>query len=262
MIDIGVNLTSGQFQGDLDAVLERSWAAGLTGLLVTGTSEQESQAAARLAANDPERLRATAGVHPHHADDFSTGTLSVLRSLAADPLICAIGETGLDFNRNYSTPANQEGAFTQQLELAAETGLPVFLHERDAFDRQLAILKEFRDALSGGVAHCFTGSRKELFAWLDLDLHIGITGWICDERRGQHLLELVPAIPAGRLLAETDAPYLLPRSLAPRPASRRNEPQHLPEVLRVIAGARGERIEHIGEITSANARALFRWASP
>ncbi len=258
MIDIGVNLTSGQFRADLAAVLQRAWDAGLSGMIITGTNEAESRQAAGMAADDPQRLWATAGVHPHHADDFSAETGSVLRGLCEQAQVVAVGETGLDFNRNYSAPASQEKAFGAQLELACETGLPVFLHERDAFERQHGILHEFRDALRGGVAHCFTAGRKELFAWLDLDLHIGITGWICDERRGAHLLELVRSIPAGRLLVETDAPYLLPRSLDPKPAARRNEPCYLPEVIRVLAQARGESPAVLAQSTTENARQLFR----
>ncbi len=258
MIDVGVNLTSGQFREDLGAVLERAWDAGLSGMVITGTSETESRAAAALTAEDPHRLWSTAGIHPHHADDCSEAAISSLRELCGRTGVVAVGETGLDFNRNFSTPANQERAFCLQLELARETGLPVFLHEREAFDRQQAILREFRDGLSGGVSHCFTAGRRELFAWLDLDLFVGITGWICDERRGAHLLELVPHIPADRLLIETDAPYLLPRSLSPRPASRRNEPCYLPEVVRVLAEARQESMESVISCTTENACRLFR----
>src|SRR5690606_9889314 len=116
----------------------------------------------------------------------------------------AIGETGLDFNRNLSPPDIQKAVFEQQLHIAADTGLPLFLHERDALEDQLELLKRYRDRISGGVAHCFTGTAEALRAYLKLDLYIGITGWICDERRGTHLRELVKEIPLNRLLLETD----------------------------------------------------------
>jgi TatD DNase family protein len=164
---------------------------------------------------------------------------------------------GLDFFRDFSPRPVQERVFERQLETAAEAGLPVFLHQRDAHERFLLILKTYRDALPGAVAHCFTAGREELYAYLDLDCHIGITGWICDQRRGRHLLEIVGDIPADRLMLETDAPYLMPRTIRPRPETRRNEPANLPYVLETVAAARGETPEAVAEATTATARAFF-----
>lgn len=149
-------------------------------------------------------------------------------------------------------------ALEAQLALAAELQLPVFLHERDASERLLGILKNLRDHLPAAVVHCFTGKRAALFAYLDLDLHIGITGWICDERRGTHLHPLVGNIPTGRLMLESDAPYLLPRSLRPKPKNGRNEPAFLPEVLREVALHRGESLEQTAAHTTATAEAFFQ----
>ena len=174
------------------------------------------------------------------------------------PAVRAAGEMGLDFNRDFSPRPDQEAAFEAQLALAVDARRPVFLHERDAHERFQPILKAFRDDLVGAVVHCFTGSKVALFDYLDLDCHIGITGWVCDERRGKELADLVHNIPDNRLLLETDAPYLLPRDLPePPPKKRRNEPSLLPWVGQRIATLRGQAVETVAEMTSANAKALF-----
>jgi TatD DNase family protein len=254
MIDIGANLTHGSFHDDLEAVVARARAAGVEQIIVTGTTVLES----RLAAGIAERFGfyATAGVHPHHARDCNETTLAELRSLAAEKRIVAIGECGLDFNRNYSPHPDQEKWFVAQLELALELGLPAFLHSRDAHPRFAEIVKSH--GVKTAVAHCFTGEKDELHAYLDLGLYIGITGWICDERRGTHLLQLVRDIPPERLLLETDSPYLTPRDLRPQPKARRNEPAHLPHILRTVARALGRTPEEVAAQTTRNAQALFR----
>ncbi len=169
-----------------------------------------------------------------------------------------MGECGLDFNRDFSPRSQQERVLEEHLQLAAETGLPVFLHERDADQRMIELLRHFRDRLSAAVIHCFTGEKRALYGYLDMDLHIGITGWICDERRGTHLHPLVRDIPAGRLMLETDAPYLLPRTLRPKPKSGHNEPAFLTEVLREVARHRGETEVELARHTTATARRFFR----
>ncbi len=257
-IDIGVNLSNKAFARDLEAVLERAEAAGVKTLVLTGTSVGESESVLELARSLSIRAYTTAGIHPHHATEVNAESLSQLRALCGKPEVRAVGETGLDFNRDFSPRPAQEKAFERQLELACELGLPVFLHQRDAHPRFLDILKPYRDNLVDAVAHCFTGSREELWAYLDLDLHIGITGWICDERRGLHLQELVRDIPAERLLIETDAPYLTPRDLDPKPKNGRNEPAFLPHVAARIAACRGEALEDLAARTTTNARRFFR----
>lgn len=257
LIDIGANLAHASFDHDLESVLERAAAAGVVQIVVTGSDYHSNNAAAALAAAHPQRLFATAGLHPHHADRANEALYSQLQTLAGRGAVVALGEMGLDFYRDLAPRRDQERAFCRQLEIAAAVGLPVFLHQRDAHDRFLPILRGNRDALSGIVAHCFTGGRKELHAYLDLDCHIGITGWLCDERRGHHLLEIVADIPADRLMIETDAPYLLPRNLRPKPKSRRNEPRHLPAVLDAVAKARGEAPEDTAAATTKTARRFF-----
>jgi len=255
LTDIGANLTHPAFRDDLDAVLARARQAGVTRIIVTGTTVQESQVAVDLAASHPDFLSATAGVHPHHARDCGPDTIPQLRALANHPRCVAIGECGLDFNRNYSPHPDQEKWFLEQLQLGKETGKPLFLHSRDAHPRFSQILSSFKPEKA--VAHCFTGERDELKAYLDLGLYIGVTGWICDERRGKHLVELVREIPRDRLLLETDAPYLAPRDLKPPPKARRNEPAFLPHILGAVARALGRPAEDVAAETARNSAELF-----
>ncbi len=258
LIDIGINLAHDSYDTDRASVIARAEAAGVVQMLVTGSSAGSSRTALCLSRQHPGKLFATAGVHPHQATELTSTVLTELGELAVEPEVLALGECGLDYYRNYSPHTAQREAFHRQLELAARCGKPVFLHQRDAHEDFVAILREHRPALTGGVAHCFTGSAAELECYLELGLAIGITGWICDERRGAHLLDLVRRIPADRLLLETDAPYLLPRDLRPKPASRRNEPVYLPHIAAVVARARGEPAESLAKSSTAAARRIFR----
>ncbi len=254
LTDIGANLTHPSFHDDLEAVVARARAAGVSTIVLTGTTVLESEMAGALA--DRLDLYSTVGVHPHHARDCGPATIGELRELAQRPRAVAIGESGLDFNRNYSPHPDQEKWFIAQLELGLELGKPLFLHSRDAHPRFAEILRHHR--VKDAVAHCFTGEKDELHAYLDLGLYIGITGWICDERRGTHLLELVRDIPSDRLLLETDSPYLTPRDLRPQPKARRNEPAFLPHIAKTVARALGRPVEEIAAETARNARTLFR----
>jgi TatD DNase family protein len=258
LIDIGVNLGHDSFDTDREAVIARARAAGVVQMIITGANSHGTRQAIELARTDPQHLFATAGVHPHHAAELTPELLAELEALAQRPEVVAVGECGLDYYRDLAPRDVQRRALHQQLELAARVRKPVFLHERDAHDDFSAILSEHRASLVGGVAHCFTGTQQHLRRYLELDLAIGITGWICDERRGAHLLTLVREIPAAALLLETDAPYLLPRDLKPRPASRRNEPMHLAHIAAVVAEARGETLEALSASASTASRRLFR----
>jgi TatD DNase family protein len=249
LIDIGANLTHPAFRDDLPQVLERARDAGVDIIIATGTTPEETRGALELG------FFTTAGVHPHHARECGPQTIPALRELAKDARVVAIGECGLDFNRNYSAHPDQEKWFIAQVELALELNKPLFLHSRDAHPRFCEILKSFK--IKTAVAHCFTGEREELQAYLDLGLYIGITGWICDERRGRHLVELVREIPRERLLLETDAPYLTPRDMQPQPKARRNEPAFLPHILQAVARALGRPAEEVALETARNARRLF-----
>lgn len=257
LIDIGANLAHDSFDDDRAEVLQRAAEAGVSKIVVTGSSHQSNADAAALAAAYPGRIYATAGVHPHHASEYDDATHEQIRMFADSGTIVAIGECGLDYFRNFSPRDAQLAAFRAQLDLAVDTGRPVFLHQRDAHDDFVEVLEPVLPNLSRAVAHCFTGEHESLREYLAMGLWIGITGWICDERRGAHLQEIVAAIPDDKLMLETDAPYLLPRTIRPKPKSRRNEPAFLPEVLRVVAEARGQSEEHVARITHANACHFF-----
>lgn len=258
LIDIGCNLTHDSFDKDRDAVIERAHEAGVAQIVVTGASKDGSRAALDLAKKYPGELFATAGVHPHRAADFDDDTERLLRDLSQRRGVVAVGETGLDYFRDLSPRDVQRDVFQKQLQIAIDTGLPVFLHMRDAHADLYAILREVRDRLSQVVVHCFTGLREELHDYLNLDCHIGITGWICDERRGSHMQEFLQDIPVNRLMVETDAPYLKPRNLKPRVKTHRNEPRWLPWIVGTLAAAREEHPGFVAEQTSANAQAFFR----
>ncbi len=258
LIDIGVNLAHDSFDADRNSVLDRARAAGVGRMVVTGSCESSSRRACELASDPDQRLFSTAGVHPHHAADYTPETTPFLRETAARPRVVAIGECGLDFFRNFSPPQAQERAFAAQLELAAELGMPVFLHQRDAHDRFVAILDDYLPSLPAAVAHCFTEGPVARDEYLGRGMFLGITGWVCDERRGHALREAVPGIPDDRLMIETDAPYLLPRDLVPRPKTRRNEPMHLPHVLSAVARLRNQDTAALATATTANAERFFR----
>jgi TatD DNase family protein len=257
LIDIGANLTHDSFADDREEVIQRASVAGVQRIILTGSSEQGSRDAAALAESMPGKMYATAGVHPHHASDYSDGVHETLLELTSHSSVVAVGECGLDYFRNFSPQDEQREAFRRQLELAAEVQLPVFLHQRDAHADFLDILAPAMETITRAVAHCFTGGAEELHAYLDLGLYIGITGWVCDERRGENLRSIVSQIPADRLMIETDAPYLLPRTLVPKPKSRRNEPMHLREVLRIVAEHMELPEEELARATTRNAEQFF-----
>jgi TatD DNase family protein len=258
LIDIGANLTHDSFNADRAEVILRAQSAGVAQFIVTGSDVELSRKALELCRQWPGVLYCTAGTHPHQAKDCDAGALVRLRALLAEPQVVAVGECGLDYFRNFSPHAAQIRVFEAQLQMAAETGKPVFLHQRDAHADFMTILRRWRTRLAAAVVHCFTDGEAELRDYLELDCHIGITGWICDERRGAHLRELIKQIPAKRLMLETDAPYLLPRDLKPKPHTHRNEPMHLAHICDVIAACVGKPATQLAEETSANARQFFR----
>lgn len=254
-IDIGVNLTNKRFARDLDAVLARACAAGVHRQIITGTSIAASEAAAALA--EARGLLSTAGVHPHDARHFDAAGLDVLAELARREAVVAIGECGLDYDRDFSPRADQRAAFAAQLDLAVDLQLPVFLHERAAHGDFSAILAERIHRLPAAVVHCFTGDGATLRAYLDLGAFIGITGWICDDRRAHDLRACVDQIPLDRILIETDAPYLTPRDLRPKPKGGRNEPAFLPHVAAAVASYMGVDLAALADATAENARRVF-----
>lgn len=255
-IDIGANLTSKRFKRDLESVLQDSQTAGVSQIVLTGTSEADSRNASDICTRYPGLLFSTAGIHPHHASDFdATRTRAELERLCEHDHVVAVGECGLDFNRDFSPREDQRKCFQGHLDLAANNRLPLFLHERDAFDEFHLMMREQRDRISKAVVHCFTGALKNAKAYLDLDLHLGITGWICDQRRGAHLRDVVKQIPVKRLMIETDCPYLAPKDV--RPKINRNEPKYLPHILKTIAACRDEPVEELAFQIAETTREFF-----
>jgi TatD DNase family protein len=147
----------------------------------------------------------------------------------------SVGETGLDFFRNISSYEEQLFAFEEQIRIAIETNLPLFLHQRDAHDDFLKIISKYKNDISKAVVHCFTGTQKELDDYLEMEFSIGLTGWICDERRNIDLRKSLKNIPLDKLMIETDCPYLIPRNLNNKPKNNRNEPAYLPHIANEIA---------------------------
>ena len=252
LFDICFNFTSSKFRNDEEGYLKRASDAGVNHFLVAGSDQADSQFAIELAQRYQKNMYATVGVHPHLAKNWQNHTLSMLQKMASNDRVKAIGEAGLDFNRNFSTHEQQELAFRQQIELAISLQKPLFLHERDAHEKFFSILSEYKNDIGPTVVHCFTGDSKALENYLSMDLYIGITGWICDERRGYHLHELVRTIPEDRLLIETDAPYLFPRSFQPRPKNMTNEPAYLHHIAEKIAYHRGDSVERLCDYTMNN----------
>lgn len=275
MIDIGVNLFSSQFDGEHEELLAEAYQAGINAVLITGTTVANSHQAQAFCQQRPPggtRCFATAGVHPHHAQELDVSWLQELEQLAKQPEVVALGEMGLDYFRNFSNPSSQRQCFTAQASLASESDLPLFVHDRDASADTLKILQQEllragHTNLSRVVVHCFTGSAKALQAYLEAGCYIGITGWVCDQRRGQALRELIPQIPLSRLLIETDAPYLRPQnapSLTSEEGSqlrsknkRRNTPALLPYVANTLAELLGVSEAEVRQHSSDNAELLF-----
>ena len=235
-IDIGVNLTGSSFKKDINQVIERAREVNVEHLIVTGTNTEHSEKAIKLTDQYESICYATVGLHPHHASDYSNTLDSELRDMLNHKGVVAIGECGLDFNRNFSTREEQIRAFEAQIEIAIDTQKPLFLHQRDAHEDFISIIRSCRSDLNQIVAHCFTGNIEEVNDYVLLDMYVGVTGWICDERRGQSLQQAVKHIPIDRIMLETDAPYLLPRDAQQKPVEKnRNEPYYLPHIARSVA---------------------------
>ncbi len=262
MIDIGVNLLNAQFKSDRELVLDRARQAGVEQMLVTATDLETTRQAIELCTQ--EKLFCTAGIHPHDSAAAPDDFVAQLTALARQPEVKALGETGLDFNRNFSPPDVQRDVFRAQIELAVQLGKPLFVHDRDSDGEVAELLSRGGASAIGVVIHCFTGTREELRTYLDAGYSIGITGWVCDPKRGGLLRELVADIPMSRLLLETDAPFLLPKNMpnwppdgVARKHKRRNEPAALPAIAATVAQLMGVTSDALIRATSRNARLLF-----
>ena len=256
-IDIAVNLLSSRLIADIDTIINNAAEHHVSPLIVIGSNITESIDSALLCEKYPQKIYSTAGIHPHHASSWDDNSATAIKQLVASNHVVAIGECGLDYNRDFSPREQQRSAFIAQLDIAVELQMPVLMHCRDAHEDFIHIVRQYRERLPAAVLHCFTGTKNELLAYIDLDLHIGVTGWVCDERRGKELASIVPLIPNNRLLVETDSPYLLPRSMRPKPKSSKNLPQYLPYIVEYIAALRGQKFEELSLHCYNNSCALF-----
>ncbi|WDE95931.1 TatD family hydrolase [Lentisphaera profundi] len=255
MIDICVNWFKAPFDKDREDILSRAQDAGITHIFSTGSTVENSQQSAEIAKLRPELFSATAGIHPHYASSWNKNSQDAIEQLLQLDVVRALGECGLDFNRNFSSPEEQIFAFEQQIELAIKYQKPLFMHQRDAHDSFIKIIKEKRKDFTKGVVHCFTGTEEELDDYLELDLHIGLTGWICDERRGFHMHDFIPKIPLSRLMIETDAPYLSPRTMKPR--IHRNEPAFLVHLVQQLADIYGCSFAEVAKQTEQTTKPFY-----
>lgn len=260
-MDIGANLTDKQFHQDLNQVIDDAFNEGIVSIIVTGTSVQNSWNASQLVNRYKDkyknRLYSTAGIHPHDAKSYNEEKHNSLDMYLKFSNIVAVGECGLDFNRNFSSHEDQIRCFKAHIELALKHKLPLFIHERDAFDKTIEIFDEYLDKLKENhinvVIHCFTGNSNQVKEYIKRGFYIGITGWITDRRRNSDLVEALEYIPLDRLMVETDSPYLTPH----KAKKRRNEPQFLFLVLDEIAKLKNKPQEQIKSITIDNTINFF-----
>lgn len=245
------------FDRDRDAVLERARDAGVSGSVVVGIDGESNRRAVALTKRHPD-VFAAVGFHPHEAKSFDGEALHLLRELAQAPGVVAIGETGFDFYRNLSPRADQERAFRAHLELAAELGLPVIIHARQAEKETLAALRSWTNsnpALSRplGVLHCFAGSAESARAYFEMGFLISVAGNVTYPNAA-HLRSVVAAVPLERLVVETDCPFLAPQSRR----GRRSEPADVVETAKAVAAIQDVTFGEVARATTDNARALFR----
>ena len=254
IFDSHCHLDDRSYKRDIFNVLERAQSAGVNRMMTIGINKRTSEIAVSLAQSH-DRIYASVGVHPHDVENCNEAILEELVELAKNKEVRAWGEIGLDFNRMYSPRDDQEKWFRRQLEIAGRLDLPMIFHERDSNGRFLEMLKNNCSATINGVVHCFSGTFEELRRYLELGLHIGITGILTMKSRGAQLREMVSTIPANRLLVETDAPYLTPSP--ERNRHKRNEPAFVKSVLLKLAEVRGIDPEELSEVVWENTCKLY-----
>lgn len=251
--DTHAHVTWESFDPDRDEVFARARAAGVSRIVLVGTELTSSRAAFELA-RGRAGIHPTAGIHPHDAQHADAAARAEIEALCRRPECVAVGETGLDWFKQYSPRAAQIESFRWQLALARELDKPVIVHCRDAHEDVLALLREARGVR--GVMHCWTMGAAELSGYLELGLYISFSGVVTYARNASNR-EAASAVPADRLLVETDCPFLSPQGRR----GQRNEPAFVREVLSEIARVRGEALEDLARSTSANAERLFRFGA-
>jgi TatD DNase family protein len=256
LFDIACNFTHESFNKDLDDVFSTASEAGVNKFLVV-SAELNDQVLINKIVRKNNNCYFTTGVHPHHAKTFNKNSISTMRDLIVKNNPHAIGEMGLDFFRNISSYDEQIYAFEEQIKLAIEFNKPLFLHQRDSHESFIKLINKYSNDINKAVVHCFTGTQNQLEDYLNNDFYIGLTGWICDERRNKDLRASIKNIPLNRLMIETDSPYLIPRNLSPKPKNNRNEPKNLKHIAQEIADLREESLETICKSTFKNSINFF-----
>lgn len=259
-VDIGINITSKQLKGRWRKIVQDAVDKGVRDILLTGTSMKSSRESLRIAntwekQTGEKNLFCTVGIHPHDAKSFSiTNTIDEMKYLLNDPIAVAIGECGLDYNRNFSPKEKQIECFRAQIALAVELQYPLFVHEREAFEDTIAVFEEFKGlSLPPVVVHCFTGTLQEANAYIERGFFIGFTGTICKKERGAPLRDILPQLPLDRLMIETDAPWM--GFLKTR---RISEPADVILVAEELARVIGAEPEEVKRVTTQTAKAFFR----
>ncbi len=251
LIDIGINLTNKQFNNDVDPIIKNALDAGVSTMLLTGTSIRNSEQSSTIAQQYPGVLYSTAGIHPHDAKSFDNKSIPKLKSLLKKSHVISVGECGLDFDRDFSPRPMQEECYKAHLELAIEIQKPLFLHERAAHQRFMVITQDYLPKLPKAVVHCFTGSLAEAKTYLDKGFYLGFTGAISDTKRFAQLKDVIKFVPLDRMMIETDAPFMLPKNVPKDELTkyneRRNEPAFLPYVAKTIAEFKGIDVELVAE---------------
>ncbi len=251
--DIGLNLFCRQFP-EPEKIIQNAAKAGVTCIL-TGTDRKENRQIDTF--TKEHRVYGTAGIHPHNADRGEKADFDLIEKLVTEnKKIVAIGECGLDFDRMFSTRENQIRCLEKHIVLAEKLGMPLFLHERSASEEFVRRFKKHPEVCKRSVIHCFTGNRKTLEKYLEMGFSIGITGWICDDRRGKELREAVGIIPPDRILLETDAPYLTPRNIPG--LNRTNVPENIVYIARELAKYMKIPEEALKENARKNTERIFR----
>lgn len=248
--DSHLHLTDERFDGDRDEVIRRARAAGVSEMVTVASSPGDAASAVELARRE-EGIWASAGLHPHRARAWSPEVLDRLRDLVRDPDVVAVGETGFDFHYENSPRADQARSFRAHLELAAETGLPVIVHTREADAETGELVRQF-GAAARGVLHCFTAGDELLDAALEEDWYVSFSGIATFS--GYDGLDRLRRVPGDRLLVETDSPYLSPEPVR----GRRNEPAHLPHTVERLARERETEPGELAGLTRRNARRFYR----
>ncbi|MFO7952832.1 MAG: TatD family hydrolase [Bacillota bacterium] len=251
LIDTHAHLDFPKFKNDLDEALNRARQAGVVAIINVGADERSSKNSVSLSKKYPQ-IGASVGIHPHGAAEVGDNWLEKLEKLARDDHVLAVGEIGLDYYRNLSPREDQERVFREQLRLACRVQRPVIIHNRDAHDETLRVLKEEKLPAKVGVMHCFSGDRHLAEELLDLGFYISVAGPLTYPK-SHALRDLLNYIPEDRLLFETDAPYLSPQAYR----GKRNEPSYVKLVYERAALALGQDLEQLAEKVYVNAVRLF-----